>query len=125
MADAYDALPVDPTLPSQFHDIRKQVNEFLDSKTPVAINNHDLTYREIFDIFLYGYHAHAKKIKRQKIEEWASEPITFGVIENEFVYTLAIILRAIFYIRDINTRALDELGRARQPAVGRVRRAAE
>ena len=37
MADAYDALPVDPTLPSQFHDIRKQVNEFLDSKTPIAI----------------------------------------------------------------------------------------
>jgi hypothetical protein len=116
MAEAYDALPVDTSLSGQFHDIRRQVNEFLDSKTWIRVNEDDLTNREVFDVFLYGYHAHANKTKKEKFDAWASVPPFFGLVENEFIHILATLLRAIFYIRDINTRAIEALSRA--PAAG-------
>lgn len=45
IAEAYNALPVDPSLSGEFHNIRKQVNEFLDSKTWIRVDGSDLTYR--------------------------------------------------------------------------------
>lgn len=111
IAEAYNALPVDPSLSGEFHNIRKQVNEFLDSKTWIRVDGSDLTYREIFEVFLYGYHAHANQDKKQKFEVWKSIPPFFGLVENDFIYTLAAILRAIFYIRNVNARVLEELRR--------------
>lgn len=111
MAEHYLAAPIDESLKSAFATTRKNINEFLDESSdfPIEYNGRRLTRREVMDIFVYGGLAHANQAKKELYDSWMSIPPFRPVIENEFVYTLAIILDAINYIKGLNEITLGQM----------------
>jgi len=77
----------------------------------VQVNNRPLTHREIFEVFMWGglAHAYAQKGRKETFDLWKSIPGFFQILENEFVLALATILKAIFYIRELNKQAIQKL----------------
>lgn len=117
MAVHYANAPIAVALKDEFNEIRKQVNDFLDAQPDFHLEHDGKTYsrREIMDIFMYGGLSHAKSSKKKIYDEWMSIPPFKPIAENEFVYTISTILKAIKWIRDLNIRALDELKSVSNP----------
>jgi len=109
MADLYAQLPISPDLAQKFNDARAKTNTSLDKPTPIKLNNADLTYRTVFDIFLWGGLAHANPKKKAIYDSWAQNPILFPLLQNEFVFALGILLNMIFFTRALNKVALSQL----------------
>lgn len=110
MADLYAELPINPDLAQKFNDARAKTNTSLDKPTLVKLNNTALTYRTVFDIFLWGGLAHANPKKKAIYDTWVQDPILFPVLQNEFVFALGILLNMIFFTRALNKAALAQLG---------------
>ena len=106
MADLYAQLPVNPDLIQQFNDARDKTNSSLDSLTPIKLNNASLTYRTIFEVFLWGGLAHANPKKKTIYDSWAQNSILFPLLQNEFVFALGVLLNMIFFTRALNKAAL-------------------
>ncbi len=109
MADLYTELPVDAELKNKFNDARAKTNAGLDKKTPIKLNGVDLTWRGIYEIFLWGGLAHANQEKKAVYDSWAKDPFSFRLLQNEFVFAMGIILNMIFYTRAVNKAALGQL----------------
>lgn len=109
-------LPFNPWTRRRFNSARDAVNADLDAHSFAQVNNQRLTNREIFEVFLWGglAHAYAKKGRKETYDMWKAVPGFFQLMENDFVYTLARILNAIFYIRELSKEAISELEAARQ-----------
>lgn len=78
----------------------------------IAIGDQGLTRRGIFEVFLWGGLAHANPEKKRIYDEWVTIPFLFPLAQNEFIYTLAQILRVIFFARDVNRAVIVKLGSA-------------
>lgn len=109
MADLYAELPVDAQLVQKFNDAHAKTNADLDKLTPIKLNNVELTYRAVFEVFLWGGLAHANSKKKAVYDSWAKNPILFPLLQNEFVYALGILLNMIFFTRAVNTATLKQL----------------
>lgn len=111
MAEHYANAPIDSALKDEFNEIRKQINELLDSQPDFQIEHDGKTYsrREIMDIFMYGGLSHANPSKKQIYDEWMAIPPFKPITENEFVYTISAILKAIEWIKELNIRVLKAL----------------
>jgi hypothetical protein len=113
MADFYSdaGLPLDSETTRRFNEARDAVNAYLDEASFVQVDNRPLTHREIFDVFMWGglAHAYAQKGRKETFDLWKSILGFFQILENEFVLALATILKAIFYIRELNKQAIQKL----------------
>jgi len=109
MAGLYAEMPVDHDLVDKFNDARTKTNATLDKPSPIKLNNAELTYRAIFDVFLWGGLAHANPNKKAVYDTWVTNPILFPLLQNEFVYALGILLNMIFFTRALNKAALGQL----------------
>ena len=109
MADLYSKLPVSAELAQKFNDARAKTNADLDKTTPINLNKVDLTYRAVYEVFLWGGLAHANAKKKAVYDSWAQNPVLFPLLQNEFVRALGIILNMIFFTRAINKAALSQL----------------
>ena len=107
MEKHYSAAPIDDALRQEFVDLRKRVNDYLDSLVNINYNKEDLTRRRIMDVCLYGGLAHANEEKRRLYKTWMSDPMGVGkLIEHFFVSILADIQLAIARVKELNERAL-------------------
>jgi hypothetical protein len=79
---------------SQFRATREALNTFLDSLTVVTIDGKYYSYREIFDIFLYGGLAHTNRTYAPIYRQWKGNPI----IEQQFHKALFNLLDAALYV---------------------------
>lgn len=110
MEKHYLAAPIDPSLQAEFVKLRKEVNDYLDSKVNINYNNEDLTRRRIMDVFVYGGLSHGSdEAKRRLHKKWISDPIMSGWIENEFLITMRNIHNAIALMKTLNEKALQHL----------------
>ncbi len=111
MAEHYLAAPIEESFKSAFATTRKNINEFLDgpSDFPIEYDGRHLTRREVMDVFVYGGLAHANRAKKELYDSWMSIPPFRPLIENEFVYTLTVILDAINYLKGLNEAALEQM----------------
>ncbi|MFH1560557.1 MAG: hypothetical protein ABID84_04010 [Chloroflexota bacterium] len=109
MAGLYARLPVAADLAKKFNDARDKTNISLDKRTPINLNNVDLTYRAVFEVFLWGGLAHANPTKKRVYDSWVRDQILFSLLQNEFIVALAIILNMIFFTRAVNKAALTQL----------------
>jgi hypothetical protein len=109
MADIYAGLQVDQDLVDKFNDARTKTNTALDKPSLIKLNNTELTYRAIYEVFLWGGLAHANRKKKAVYDSWVLDPILFPLLQNEFVYALGIILNMIFFTRALNKTALSQL----------------
>jgi len=109
MADLYSKLPVSADLVQKFNVARARTNGDLDKTTLVNLNGVDLTYRTVYEVFLWGELAHANLKKKADYDSWARNTILFPLLKNEFVRALGIILNMIYYTLAINKIALSQL----------------
>ncbi|MBI4307151.1 MAG: hypothetical protein HY678_12610 [Chloroflexi bacterium] len=109
MADIYSKIPIDKVLVGKFNAARAKTNAALDNRTPISLNDEVLTYRVVFDVFLYGGLAHANPEKKRTYDAWARDPFVFSLLQNEFVFGLGILESMIFYTRALNQVAIREL----------------
>lgn len=109
IADLYAGLQVDKDLVDKFSDARTKTNATLGKQSPIKLNNTDLTFRAIFEVFLWGGLAHANPRKKEVYDTWVLNPILFPLLQNEFVYTLGIVLNMIFFTRELNKVVLAQL----------------
>lgn len=113
MAGFYNdvGLPFDSEMVRRFNEARDAVNALLDESSFLKVDNRPLTHREIFEVFMWGglAHAYAQKGRKEQFDLWRGIPGFFQILENEFVYTLANILKAIFHIRELNRQVIQQL----------------
>ena len=109
MADLYAELPIDAELTDKFNEARAKTNQDLDRASMVIENGVELTYRYIYETFLWGGLAHADPQKKAIYDKWVQNQVLFTMVQNEFVYALQIILNMISFTRVINDVALGQL----------------
>lgn len=109
IADLYGELPIDAQLVEKFNDARAKTNTALDKTTSIKLNNVELTYRAVYEVFLWGGLAHANSKKKAIYDSWAKNPILLPLLQNEFVYALGILLNMIFFTRAVNQAVLKQL----------------
>jgi hypothetical protein len=109
MQQHYDEAPIDPSLKQKFTQLRKEVNEHLDSETNINSDGENLTPRKIMDTFVYGGLSHANEEKRRLWKAWMNNPFASTMYENEFAVVLSNIHIAIEMIRKMNEEALKSL----------------
>jgi hypothetical protein len=110
-AKLIDTLPVDDDLKHRVAQSRDEINSFLDSPPQVKIVGEDLTNRKVLDTFLYGGLAHAKPEKKAKYDEWAADPIIFGMLSMVFQSALTSLLEFLFWLRGATEEVLVQLER--------------
>src|ERR1051325_261911 len=109
MQQHYDDAPIDPTLKQKFTQLRKEVNQYLDSETNIKSDGENLTPRKIMDTFVYGGLSHANEEKRRLWKTWMNNPFASTMYENEFAVVLSNIHIAIEMIRKMNEEVLKSL----------------
>jgi len=116
LAKAYEELPVNIALRDAFRRARQSLNEFLDSLSTfggdapsLPPGRNTLTFREIFDVFMWGGLAHANADKARRYALWSVDDGIYAFALNEFIATLRTLLGAILRVREINRAALDGL----------------
>jgi len=109
MAETYDGLPISQQKKESFKDARKTLNDFLDSKSPITFRGQGITYREIYEVFLYGEIAHANAKKKEIFDQWMSYPLINVFIYNEFINILGNVMYIIAYVQDLNEEVIKEL----------------
>ncbi len=97
MADVYASLHVTPDLVEKFNDARAKTNAGLDKPMPMNLGGHVLTWREIYEVFLWGGLTHANAKKKLGYDFWVRNPILFALLENEFVLATGLLWNMIFF----------------------------
>jgi len=111
MARVYDNLPISQEKKELFKNARKKLNEFLDSNSPLAINEQFLTYRQILWTFIYGEFAHANEKYKPMYDQWMSYGIFTMMLYHEFISTLGRVTSFIVYVQNLNEGVIEELGK--------------
>jgi hypothetical protein len=114
MAGHYENLPLDISFKNQYDAMRAEVNTFLDSQPEFRLEHNSKGYsrREIMEVFIYGGLSHASPAKKAVYDVWMQSPLMRPLTENEFVYTIAAVFKAIEWTRELNASVLKELGGA-------------
>lgn len=109
MSKLYAALPVSSELIENFNKAREGFNSFLDSATPVKSGEHRITYRHVMYTLLWGDLAHTANKYKERRDWLRRNPAAFKLLENFFTVVLALGLKTILYIRELNKTAIEEL----------------
>lgn len=112
MERIYDELPILEEKKNLFKDTRNELNKFLDSVPVVKIeaNGKSFTQRDILEIFIYGGLSHANENKKGTYDFWMKTPLK-DIAVNNFVYILAIVMKFILYVQNLNNEVLEELNK--------------
>lgn len=92
-----------------FKDARNELNDYLDSKSPITFRGQSITRREILEVFLYGDLAHANEKKKEIFDQWMSYPLMDALIYHEFIRILGSLGYIIAYVQDLNEEIIEEL----------------
>lgn len=105
--DLYAKLTIPDELAAEVEEIRRDLNEYLDGASPFVEDDQglQLTRREVLYMVLYGELAHASEAQRKRWKLWTRGG--FGpLVESEFADVVAGVVQAIFWVRQVNLRAL-------------------
>jgi hypothetical protein len=109
MAALYERLPLPQALIEEVREIRKDLNVFLDGLTPFVLQGEPLSRRRVMDTMLYGGLTHVDPSKQPEYERWRRDELLFTAIEAEFVDIICVVTQAVFWIRQVNLRAIEHL----------------
>ncbi len=109
--NVYDRLPISKEIKNQFNNLRRNLNQYLDTPTEVniTINDRQLTKRELLDTLMYGLIVHSNVEKRGTINYWKKDSILFSIISQEFSAILLDLLRYIQIVRNLNRDIINDL----------------
>jgi hypothetical protein len=112
MAELYQLLPVSDEDKENAKKANDDVEGFLDSLISsfnLVIDGEKLTNGRLFDIFMYGGHAHANEAKRPQYERWVKDSPFRPMMETIFEEIIANLLKVIFWFPPTNERAIQRL----------------
>jgi hypothetical protein len=96
-------------LRQEFCEVADHLNAQLDTCTNISIKEGErLTFREVLYIFVYGSHAHTTPRWHRLYCDLKTTPF-FPILQNDFVITIAFVLRILHKMSLLNQRATDEL----------------
>ncbi len=61
------------------------------------------------ETMLYGGLAHVDPLKQPEYERWRRDDALFTAIEAEFVDIISVVTQAVFWLRQVNLKALEHL----------------
>ena len=105
----WHGLPIEQQYKDAVSGTRKALNEFLDSCSFIVADGENLTHRTIFDVFMWGYFAHANRKHRATYRRWKKHPWLFQGLELQFTLILAQLVEMIMWFRAAARGALDDL----------------
>ncbi len=115
MVKLYSNLNIEPQLPTQFNEIRDQVNFYLDAPSNLSISEEGpMTHKEILDLFVYGNLAHTNETAEANYRS-ISQTAFFPLFQYDFTSTIQLLMSALNEIQQINYLALDQLCSGRTP----------
>ena len=109
VGELYASLPVSEELKRNFANSRASVNAALDGHANLILLDEHLTYRRVFEVFLYGGLAHANPTKRAEFDSWAKEEVTFAFLKTTFIKAVIELLRFLLWARHHNEKTLEAL----------------
>jgi hypothetical protein len=107
LADTYEKLRISEELKMRYSELRRGLNDLLDSSSNVKISN--LTRRDIIRAFIYGELAHEDEKEHAMIDDWRKEPFTWGLVQFEFNSSLLDVLGYIEAVADLNTKVMEQI----------------
>lgn len=110
LGDTYEKLPISHELKARYTELRRCLNDLLDSSSNLKIFN--LTRRDIIRTMIYGELAHADEEKLATIDGWRKEPFTWALVQFEFSSSLVDVLQYIVAVANLNTKVMEEITRA-------------
>jgi hypothetical protein len=116
MGSLYDTLPVPDEMRERFRISRERLNMFLGSSASIQLHSEVLTHRKILEVFLYGGLAHANAAKRAEFEQWARNPMLFGMLQFTFHSILITLMQFLLWARHHNLGAIAHLQSGASPA---------
>ncbi len=109
MNNLYNEVTITPSLKNDFNFVRNKFNLELDKKTNINLRGNDITYREIFETFIYGELAHVNPDKKAIFDTWMKDKALASFIAAEFHNILFYFLNCIANIKKTNLKALEEI----------------
>lgn len=111
MAQLYPNLPVSASLVAEAGKITQQVNAFLQGPSPFVILGESIDRHTLLSVWLYGRLAHVNKDKREVLQRWQVDEDIAPLFQHEFESIIVGLTQAVFWMRQVHLRALDELRR--------------
>ena len=102
----YSCIPVETPWRTGVTTTRRNVNLFLDCKSPFKLKGYHYTNRELHNVFIWGGLAHANRRKKRIFDEWRRETDLFPMLLAEFIWVVGTIYGAISWFRHANTEVL-------------------
>jgi len=118
MARLYEGLPISERLKQNFTMHRGHLNESLQRRCILSINEDNPTMGEVLETILYGQLSHLDPDKRQRYLTWAQFPMAGSIIHFEFVGVLMQFVRTLVALAANARCALAELEGTQQGSAG-------
>jgi hypothetical protein len=109
MENMLDTLCVAEDAKLRFKKQRNLFNNFLDSKSMIAIEEDHPTYREIMKTVLYGYRGHLNSKKYSRYKTWKASSVLSSIIDFEFISVLLAFIKALTVLENNCRIILKEL----------------
>jgi hypothetical protein len=104
LSKIYEADGVPEELKTRFMASRTNLNQFLDRYSGNTINQKNVTWRELQDVFVNGGYSHSNK--KEVFDSWMKIQGMNEMLVNDFVYVTGNMLNFIDYIRNVNVALL-------------------
>jgi hypothetical protein len=87
MAKLYEDMPIDASYKIEFHNLRKRLNDYLDSPA-ITTTADDPTIEQILRTVIYGEYAHMEDAKREVLQKWQKYKGDWDMVFGEFEVAL-------------------------------------
>ena len=101
----YQTLPISSALADRFAFNQGRLNKFLDSEDVIV----GLSYREAFELSVYGRGGHLDRDKRRRLAEWASDPVRSAAVDMTFNGAIVRLVEFLIWARKSNDSVIREL----------------
>ncbi len=109
MVALHRTLPVPVELKASSQRIADKLAEYLRSRSKLSLAGHNPTRREVFDVLVYGGHAHVNDDKEDRFLAWTGNDFLKVLTEDELVEILAAFTQTVFWMRVANLDVLAHL----------------
>jgi len=116
MRELYGKLPVSQDLVNETELICQYVDRYLEGPSPFVIAGESIERRKLLRVWMYGKLAHVNADKREILEQWKVDRDVEPLFQYEFESILIPITQAIFWMRQVNMRAIKQLKARKQVA---------
>jgi hypothetical protein len=107
--ELYGRLPVSQELVDEIRLICQHVDSYLEGPSPFVIAGEPIKRRELLQVWMYGKLAHVNAEKRDVLQRWRMDTDVEPLFQYEFESILVPLTQAIFLIRQVNLRAIEQL----------------